>query len=581
MRVGRSVVAASLTLLLVGAAPQPARAEPTFIRWIGGPNHAEMYPSGVEVDPRNGALVIADTGNNAVAKYRPDGTRVWKVGRHGTGRRRFEQPRDVGVADDGRIYVADTQNRRIAVLDGRGRWMGAFRGPATDRMGTPIGVTVRGRRVYVADTGQMVLRVFDLRGRQLQVIASRGGCSTRSIRDADATPKGTIYVASYATNEISVYGANGKCQRTFGGTGTQLGQLRAPYGVKLARDPVTTRWRVYVADANNLRVQVFTLDGEPIAAIGSGEFTTLRRVAVDDDGTVWGADLWAWQVVGYARTQTGYVRNGTLGTPLPPSTSTRVFHEPRNLDVRSDGSIVVADTVHQGVAIMGADGSFIRQCGARGSQVGQFNWPYAVTVDPATGNLWVADTKQYRIQVISASCDPIARFGRPGREPQEFRWLYDVTIRDADRLAIVADTQNDRVKVYDVASRGLRNVFAGDGGRRAFSGPSGVGVGPDGEVWVADTGNGRIVELSMDATGEITWVRSIDGFRTPRDVAVGMDGTIYVAETGANAVAVITSRGTRTATIDGFREPWAVAIGPSGNLYVSDTYRDRIGVFTP
>ena len=569
------------TIPPVVATAVPAHAAPTFLRWIGGPNHAEMYPSGVEVDPRNGAIAIADTGNNAVAKYRTDGTRVWKVGRHGTGARRFEQPRDVGIAEDGRIYVADTQNRRIAVLDGRGRWIGAFRGPADDRMGTPIGVTVRGRRVYVADTGQMVLRVFDLRGRQLQVIASRGACSTSAIRDADATPKGTIYVASYATNEISVYGANGRCRRTFGGTGTELGQLRAPYGVKLARDPVTSRWRVYVADANNRRIQVFTLEGEPLAAIGAGEFTTLRRVAVGHDGTVWGADLWAWQVFGFARTPAGYARDGTLGRPLPPSTSTRVFHEPRNLDVLGDGSIVVADTVHQGIAIMGADGSFIRHCGTRGSQVGQFNWPSAVTVDPGTGNFWVADTKQYRIQVITPACDPVARFGRPGRAPNEFRWVYDVTIRDADRLAIVADTQNDRVKVYDVATRGLRAVFGGDGSRRTFRGPSGVGLAPDGAVWVADTGKGRIVELSVDAAGDMSWVRAIDGFESPRDVAVGLDGTIYVAETGANAVAVVDPDGTHTATIDGFREPWAVAIGPAGTLYVSDTYRDRIGVFAP
>ena len=587
MRIGRRVVTAWLALFAavppVVGTTLPARADPTFVRWIGGPNHAEMYPSGVEVDPRGGALVIADTGNNAVAKYRPDGTRVWKVGRHGTGKRRFEQPRDVGVAGDGRIYVADTQNRRIVVLDGRGRWVKAFRGPADDRMGTPIGVTVRGRHVYVADTGQMVLRVFDLRGRQLRVIASRGACSTQSIRDADATANGTIYVASYATNEISVYGANGRCRSTFGGSGTDLGQLRAPYGVKIARDPVTSRWRVFVADANNERIQVFTLDGAPIAAIGTGQFATLRRVAIADDGTVWGADLWAWQLRGYARTPTGYSLETTIGTPLPSSTATRVFHEPRHLDVRDDGSLVVANTVHQSVVIMGADGSFIRQCGTRGSQLGQFNWPYAVAVDPGTGDLWVADTKQYRIQVITPTCDPVARFGRPGREPNEFRWVYDVSIRDADRLAIVADTQNDRVKVYDVATRGLRDVFGGTGsGRGTFRGPSGVGVGPDGEVWVADAANGRIVELAVDAAGDVSWVRAIEGFRTPRGVAVGLDGTVYVAETGANAVAVVDpDDGRRTATIDGFREPWGVAIGPGGNLYVSDTYRDRIGVFAP
>ena len=69
-----------------------ARAGPT----IGGPLHAEMYPSGLEMAP-DGTVVIADTGNNRVAKYNADGTLVWSVGTHGAGINQFDNPRDVGV----------------------------------------------------------------------------------------------------------------------------------------------------------------------------------------------------------------------------------------------------------------------------------------------------------------------------------------------------------------------------------------------------------------------------------------------------------------------------------------------------
>jgi len=582
MRAVRLTLAVSLAVGLWPMHAAMAADPPTFVRTIGGPNRAQMYPSGVEVDDRNGTVVIADTGNNQVARYRPGGRELWRVGRFGTGKRRFQQPRDVGVSRDGDVYVADTQNRRIVILDPKGRWVKAFRGPADDRMGTPIGVTVRDDRVYVADTGRNVLRVFDLRGRQRRVISSRGACSTVALRDADARPDGAIYVASYQTNHISVFGPRGGCLRTFGGTGSALGQLRAPYGVRIARDPVARARRVYVADANNDRIQVFTLSGEPVAAFGEELFSTLRRVAIAPDGTVWGADLWSWQVFGFERTRRGYRPAGDLGRPLASSTASRVFHEPRHLQVRADGSIVVADTVHQSVVVMGADGSFVRRCGTRGSDLGQFNWPYGVAVDPGTGQIWVTDTKQYRMQIITATCDPVARFGARGLGDEEFRWVFGVAIRASDGVAVIADSQNGRLKIHDVASRALLSVYGGiGGGVGRFREPSGVAVAPGGGVWVADTGNDRVVELAVDGAGAVTWVRTIDGLDAPRGVAVGADGRIYVTESGADRVAVLAADGTRLSPLRGFRQPWGVAIGPGGHLFVSDTYRDRIVEYAP
>ena len=42
MRSPRWILAASLTLLIVAplATPAPAHADPAFLRWVGGPNHA-------------------------------------------------------------------------------------------------------------------------------------------------------------------------------------------------------------------------------------------------------------------------------------------------------------------------------------------------------------------------------------------------------------------------------------------------------------------------------------------------------------------------------------------------------------
>ena len=81
----RKLLAASLIATLAAAmcvvlSPVAASAAaPELVRTLGGPNHAEMMPSGMEIAP-DGSIVIADTGNNQVAKYTTGGTQVWRVG---------------------------------------------------------------------------------------------------------------------------------------------------------------------------------------------------------------------------------------------------------------------------------------------------------------------------------------------------------------------------------------------------------------------------------------------------------------------------------------------------------------------
>ena len=81
-----------------------------------------MYPSGLEAAP-DGTVVVADTGNNRVARYSADGSLVWSVGTHGTGTNQFDNPRDIGVDASNNVYVADTRNSRIVKLSPSGAWL--------------------------------------------------------------------------------------------------------------------------------------------------------------------------------------------------------------------------------------------------------------------------------------------------------------------------------------------------------------------------------------------------------------------------------------------------------------------------
>ncbi len=597
-RIARCALGTAVVLVSVALAPLPLRAAevgqvPGFLKTVGGPNHAAIYPSGVEVAP-DGSIVAADTGNDKIQKFTAGGSLIWAVGAHGAGDGQFQEPRDVAVDAVGNVFVADATNKRIVKLSPSGSWLDTFTGPGDDQMGVPMGVSFGNGLLYVSDVGKNVVRVMDpVTGAQVRSIGSDGACDLTALRDADADTSGNIWVAGYGTNELLKLSPTGQCQGVWGGTGTGPGQFRAPYGVTVAFDPVLVSEAVYVADANNSRIQEFRLDGSFVTQAGvageptqTGTFTDLRRVAVAADGSIWGADLWGWRLVRFQRTGSGYSYAQTIGTPLPPSTDTRVFQAPRNMSFFADGSFVVADTVHQSFVRMSSSGSYVNTCGERGSKLGQFNWPRGVAVDAASGQVWVADTKQYRMQVVAPSnCDGVAKFGTKGTAIDQFNWVDAVAIRGSDRRAFIADTKNDRIAVYDVAARAPLAVYGQFGttdGR--FDSPAGIAVDPrDGTILVADTGNDRVVRLSISSNGSVTWLASYTSdLAGPEGVAVDGTGRIYIADTDDNQVVVLSSSGAFLGSFSGptgLDEPAAVAVAPNGDVYVADTYNDRIQVF--
>jgi DNA-binding beta-propeller fold protein YncE len=596
VRSGAVVVglAAAAVLAWVGV---PAFADetgdpPAFVQTIGGSGAADMYPSGLEV-AADGTIVIADTGNNSVAAYSPSGTQLWRVGSSGSGTGQFNNPRDIGIDSAGDIYVADTANTRIVKLTSSGQWVTSWKGPAGDRIKSPIGISVHGDLVYVADGGAAKARVFTTTGSQVRVLGTQGACTFSAVRDVDADADGNVYVANYTQHNILKLTSTGTCIAKWGSKGSGQGQFAAPYGVRIAADPVTGTDLVYVADSNNNRVQVFTLAGAFVGAMGSegthdqpGTFTQLRRVAVAPDGDVWGADLWGWRLERFDRTASGWTSAQRIGDKVPQLTDAAAFHEPRQIAFDAAGHLRVADTVHHRIVEFTQDGQAVGSCGFRGSAAGGFNWPRGVAVDVATGDLWVADTKQYRLQVLPSDCAGARILGGKGTGAGQFNWPMSLAIRSSDRTVWVADTNNSRITVWNAATKTLIGTYGSPGsGTGQFNQPRGIAVGPDGHIWVADRSNNRIVELAAGAGGTgITWVRSIAAsFSRPEGVAVDSSGNVYVADTLNDRLVILnpdgTVRGTTTGP-DGLQDPAAVSVGPDGRIYVADTGGDRVQVFT-
>ena len=632
---------------VVGAA-LPASAAPTtdpavtatYASTIGGPGHAAMYPSGMEIVPTNatttgegiaGDVVIADTGNDQVALYTTAGTQVWRGGAEGNAAPcgakpatfpDYEQPRDVGVDSAGDIYVADNGNGRILKLNGlTGKCMAKpFKMPGG---GAPIGVTVSttpsGQFVYVANGTKSQVIVFSTTGTVEQTISSNGVCTLNRMRDAAADASGNVYVANYENNNILEFNASGNCITKFGAKGKKAsggicngngnGLFANPYGVAIGTDPYINAGKpgeaIYVADSNDDCIQEFTPSGTFVTEFGSpgtdaqtGTFTQLRRVAVDANGNVWGADLWGYRAVEFTRSSTGYTYEQTLPNPIVPpgDTSTSVFNQVRGISFDASGDVVAMDSVNQRVDVFTSTGTLINMCGQRGfTSTGDFNWPRGVAVDPATGNYWIADTKQSDLQVLqplASGCNGLAEFGVVGTALGDDNYPYSIAIGNG--YAWIADTRNNRVESWNVSTERAVSFYGTKGaGTGQFSTPAGVGIDPvSGNLFVADSVNKRVVELAVNNGNVTSTVATFtDGFNLPYGVASNGAGLLAVADRDNNRVVIINeSDGSQAAVITGsdvtgggptkLFNPENVAFGPDGKLYIADTYNDRILVYT-
>ena len=166
-------------------------------------------PSGLAIDTA-GTLYVADTGNHAIRRVAPDGTVTTLAGGGGAGfadgpaaQARFHAPIGVAVDAAGRVYVTDSFNDRIRVIeagavrtlagDGRPGFFDGAGGQA--RFDTPGGIAAgRDGALWVADTGNHALRR----------VASDGSTTTLALHgsDADAAPTAPVSIAIDAQDRL-------------------------------------------------------------------------------------------------------------------------------------------------------------------------------------------------------------------------------------------------------------------------------------------------------------------------------------------------------------------------------------------
>lgn len=287
--------------------------------------------TGLGVDGSDNFHVCMSTGE--VVVYSSSGTKLREFGVQGSGAGQLSAP-SATVTNDGKTYVCDSGNSRIAVFDSSGTWIKNFGTYGIGNFSELRGLAVDGDgNVYTGDYIQNNIRKHDGSLNFVKRFGRAGGGDGEfsGLIGLAVSPTRKLYALD-ESSRVQVFDLEGNFLRKFGTSGNTDGAFNVPSGIAVAPDS-----RVYVADRDNHRIQVFDPDGAFLFKFGSqgkfnGQFDRPLSVAVSPNGQVAVADSgnWRYQI---------FDRAGNFIRVAEEKDSINRAFQPKAVSFFSDGSL--------------------------------------------------------------------------------------------------------------------------------------------------------------------------------------------------------------------------------------------------
>ena len=464
----------------------------------------------------------------------------------------LNQPKGVAVDAGGSLYIADTGNNVVRKVTPDGVIATVAGGSATPaQLNAPAGVAVdRAGNLYFSDTGN---------------------CAVREV-----TPGGAV---------LTVAG-NGTCGFSGDGGAATSAQLNSPAGLA-----VDAAGRLYIADSGNNAIRMVTPAGNITTVAGMG-----GMAGYDGDGG---------PAVHARLTAPSSVALDAAGNLYIADSGDNAIREVRI----ADGSIVtVAGTNRPGFA------------GDGGPATSALLWaPWGVATDSA-GDVFIGDSYNYRVRKIGTNGNISTLAGNGGNDyrgdggPGTSSQLVQpkAVAVDSSGNLYIADTFGNTVRkvtadgtITTFAGTGLRG-YSGDGGPATaaqLNRPRGLAVDSTGNVYISDTDNQRVREVTTDGNINTFAGTGVAGFtgdgaapnlatlNSPSGLALDSSGNLYIADLANNVVREVSSSiiltiagafnagyyGDGTAATSALlNSPASVALDSAGNLYIADYYNHAI-----
>jgi uncharacterized protein (TIGR03437 family) len=570
-------------------------------------------PQGVASDAR-GQLYIAEFGNNIIRRVAVDGiistyAGNGKAGFSGDGgpaaAAMFRNPGGLAMDESGNLYVSDTDNSLIRTVN-------------------PSGIvnTIAGNGTYgFSGDGGLLLQAslyfpnglaFDSKGRLL--VVDDGNGRVRAIT---------------LGSSLQTIAGNGLFRYTPNKTPAARAFLFYPSGVA-----VDGSGGLYIADTDNHVVLKMTPDGLIQTVAGSGVYfhgldgvpatsaglNFPRGLTIAPNGDLIIADRWNHQVhrvgadgiihliAGSPNAIAGYGGDGGPATQA-------LLNLPSTVAYDSAGNLYIADEGNNRIRRISNNSSITTIAGTgladsfgdgQAATAASLNTPTAVGVD-RTGSVYIGEYYGHRIRKVTpdGKISTLAGTGAYGSSgdggPSANATVGNVYEMTVDAQGNLYFSEAYPGKVRKITPDGTITTIAGNG-QQGFSGdrglattaslntPSGLAIGADGAIYIADTGNHRIRMLptgtpSFSASvSQLSFnVTSAGGLSSPQSIALGasfrglpFNGLPFVAPafttSGGEWLKVTPASGTMPAVIE---------VGIDSSALSPGTYQGVIQISAP
>ncbi len=372
---------------------------------------------GMTVDSK-GDIYLVEHNKQSIKKIDHKSQLLFSFGSQGVGKGQFNHPLGISADDLGKIYIADSANKRVQVLEINGSTkpelaQAVYLRPVIDYQKSLSANDSISDVDYVPNKGLYALSnekgYIIVKGELNQLIGDSSDeklhlSNPKAIHVMD---DGRMLVADTGHHRLKFLKTDGTHDYTFGNKGDQDGEFNALEGV--ASD---SKGYIYVADTNNNRIQMFNSDGIYLSSFG-------RKTEVLDDANPMG------------------------GT----------FLHPKDLAFNSKDHLYVLDYKNKRIQIFDDQKIFIKEIGGARDLV-KFLEPIDIAIDN-NDYLYVADRGEHNIKVFDHEGQLVLTFGSNGKGPSHFpalsaiaSWEGQIYVanKNLDDIAVFAFQPNNTMK---------------------------------------------------------------------------------------------------------------------------------------
>ena len=251
-------------------------------------------PFGVVVT-KNEEIVVAECNANRITILNKEVKNVKSFGRRGTQEGQFTNPRGVAISQDGHILVTD--NHRLQKLTFEGDCVKSVGSSETGngplQFNSPVGITVHPTtgQIFVADTNNHRIQVLNQDLTYSHNFGKKGSSPEQLNQPWDVTfdNEGYLYVADFSNHCIKKFTSTGQYISRFSSEGSNLGQITNPTSIIIDNN------LLYVSEYGNNRTSIFNTNGRFIHSFGKygsgeGEFNSPCGITVDSLGNLYVSD---------------------------------------------------------------------------------------------------------------------------------------------------------------------------------------------------------------------------------------------------------------------------------------------------